>query len=300
MIAERNYVRRISFQMFRWLCRLLWGTGFGKLPLARRAYDFLYSCIMPPNETVLAEVEGQKMYFDTNDGHGMTAQLFLGGLYEKYETNLFKSVAGEGMTVVDLGANIGYYTLLAAKLVGRKGRVFAFEPAPDNFSLLLKNIDANGYDNIIPVPKAVSNKTGTTKLFLHRMNKGDHRIYDSHDGREAITVDATTLDAFFENGQYPIDVIKMDIQGAEMAALQGMTEAVLKNDSLKIFTEFWPEMLQKFGFSPLEFLSKFIEYGFTLYTIISKEPWIKPVSVTQAMEMGESGGVLNLFCQKST
>ena len=300
MITERNYVRRISFQMFRWLCRLLWGTGVGKLPLAKRAYDFLYSCIMLPNEIVLAEVEGQKMYFDTNDGHGMTAQLFLGGLYEKYETNLFKSVVGEGMTVVDLGANIGYYTLLAAKLVGRKGRVFAFEPAPDNFSLLLKNIEANGYDNIIPVQKAVSNKTGTTKLFLHRMNQGDHRIYDSHDGREAITVNVTTLDTFFENGQYPIDIIKMDIQGAEMAALQGMAEIVLKNDSLNIITEFWPKMLQNFGFSPLEFLSKLIEYGFTLYSITSKEPWIKPVSVTELMNMCKGDGALNLFCQKST
>ncbi len=286
--------------MFRWLCRLLWGTGLGKLPLARRAYNFLYSWAMLPNEIVLAEVEGQKMYFDTNDKHGMTAQLFLGGLYEKYETNLFKSVVGEGMTVVDLGANIGYYTLLAAKLVGRKGRVFAFEPAPDNFSLLLKNIEANGYDNIIPVQKAVSNETGTTKLFLCEVNRGDHRIYQSHDNRESITVDVTTLDNFFENEQYPIDVIKMDIQGAEMAALQGMTEIVLKNDSLKIITEFWPTVLQSFGFSPLEFLNKLIEYGFTLYTITSKEPWIKPVSVTHVMEMAKGEEFINLFCQKST
>jgi len=122
--------------------------------MARRTYGFLYSIIMPPNEIVLGEFEGLKMYFYTNDKHGMTAQLFMGGHYEKYETNLFKRVVSEGMTVVDLGANIGYYTLLAAKLVGRKGKVFAFEPGPDNFSLLLKNIEANGYDNVIPVQKS--------------------------------------------------------------------------------------------------------------------------------------------------
>lgn len=300
MITKRNYVRKGSFQMFRWLCRLLYGKGLGKLPLVRRAYEFLYSYTMLPNEIALAEVEGQKMYFDTNDKYGMTGQLFLGGLYEKYETNLFRRVVGEGMTLVDLGANMGYYTLLAAKLVGRKGKVFAFEPDPDNFSLLLKNIEANGYNNVIPVQKAVSNKTGTTKLFLCQGNKADHRIYYSHDGRESITVDVTTLDTFFENERYPIDVIKMDIQGAEMAALQGMTEIVLKNDSLKIITEFWPWGLQSFGFSPLEFLDKLIEYGFTLYTVTSKEPWIKPVSVTQVMKMCKSGGALNLFCQKST
>jgi len=302
-MTKQNYVRKISFQMFRWLCRLVWGTGLGKLPMARRTYGFLYSIIMPPNEIVLGEFEGQKMYFYTNDKHGMTAQLFMGGHYEKYETNLFKRVVGEGMTVVDLGANIGYYTLLAAKLVGRKGKVFAFEPGPDNFSLLLKNIEANGYDNVIPVQKAVLNKTGTTKLFLCRINKGDHRIYDSHDGREAVTVDATTLDAFFENAQYHqchIDVIKMDIQGAEMAALQGMTETVLKNDNLKIITEFWPEVLPKFGFSPLEFLNKLTEYGFTIYNITSKEPWIKPVSVTEVVKMCKNDEFLNLFCQKST
>ena len=132
------------------------------------------------------------------------------------------------------------------------------------------------------------------------MNKGDHRIYDSHDGREAITVEVTTLDAFFEKGQYPIDVIKVDIQGAEMAALQGMSEIVLKNDSLKIIIEFWPMMLQKFGFSPLEFLNKLIEYGFTLYVIASEEPWIKPASVTEIMNMCKGDEFLNLFCQKST
>jgi len=147
--------------------------------------------------------------------------------------------------------------------------------------------------------KAVLNKTGTTKLFLCRINKGDHRIYDSHDGREAVTVDATTLDAFWENEQYPIDVIKMDIQGAEMAALQGMTETVLKNDSLKIITEFWPKVLQSSGFSPLEFLNRLVGYGFTLYVITSKEPWIKPVGVTEVMEMCKNDEFLNLFCQKS-
>ena len=300
MITKRNYVRKISFRVFRWLCRFVWGKGLAKLPLARRAYSFLYSITMPPNQIVLGEFEGQKMYFDTNDKHGMTAQLFLGGLYEKYETNLFKRVVSEGMTVVDLGANIGYYTLLLAKLVGRGGKVFAFEPDPDNFSLLLKNVEANGYDNVIPVRKAVSNKTGATKLFLCRENKGDHRIYDSHDGRESITVDVTTLDTFFENEQYPIDLIKCDIQGAEMAALQGMTEIVLKNGSLKILIEFWPKVLQSFGFSPLEFLNKLTKYGFTLYTITSREPWIKPVGVNEVVKMCKGEEFLNLFCQKST
>jgi FkbM family methyltransferase len=290
--------KKIGLRLFSEVCKLLQGKRLTGLSIARRTYRFLYSYLVAPNDVVLADVHGQKMYLDTGDKE-VSSVLLLTGVHEKYETHLFKRVVVEGMTVVDLGAHVGYYTLLAAKLVGEKGKVFAFEPDPDNFSLLLKNIQTNRYGNVFPVQKAVSNKTGTSKLYLSRENKGDHRIYDSYDSRESIEVEVTTLDAFFEDKQYPIDVIKMDIQGAEMAALQGMTKIISKNDTLMIMIEFWPEGLRTFGFSPAEFVNKLIEYGFKLYTITSQEPWTKPIDVAHIMKICENRKTINLFCQKS-
>ena len=89
------------------------------------------------------------------------------GVNEKYETELFKKMVQDGMVVVDIGANIGYYTLIAAKLVGNKGIVYAFEPEPSNYELLCQNIAINGYTNVVPIEKAVSKTSGKTKLYVN-------------------------------------------------------------------------------------------------------------------------------------
>jgi FkbM family methyltransferase len=141
--------------------------------------------------------------------------------FEKFETQLFQSLLRKGMVVLDIGAYVGYYTLIAAGLVGENGKVFAFEPEPDNYALLLKNLEANKCNNVIPVQKAVSERNGISVLFLSAENEADHRIYDSHDGRESIAVGVTSIDSFFERKDCKVDIVKMDIEGSEMMALQG-------------------------------------------------------------------------------
>jgi len=294
--------------MLRWTHKFLSLTGLRRLrkfTLARRTYQFLYSRFVPSRDIVLVDTPGGKAYTNIGQIGGVGRELAFFRVYEKGETELFKRVVREGMTVVDLGANIGYYTLLAAKLVGDKGRVFAFEPTPNNFDLLVKNIEVNGYKNIVAQQKAVSNRNGTTKLFLYPGDPNASNIYDSCSGRDSIMVGVTSLDSFWQSeGCPPIDVIKMDIEGGEMAALEGMTEIISRNDNLRIMTEFFPEDLQRAGVAPLDFLNKFIECGFKLYAITSKEPWIKSVDVDKVMEMVENAEnknlkFTNLFCQKS-
>jgi hypothetical protein len=119
------------------------GKGLSKLPLITRIHSFFYWHIKPTG-IVLIDVQGSKMYVDSSD-IGVAPFLLEWGFYEKYETALFKRLVKKGMVVVDIGANIGYYTLLAAHLVGDKGKVFAFEPDPNNYDLLCKNIEVNGY-----------------------------------------------------------------------------------------------------------------------------------------------------------
>jgi FkbM family methyltransferase len=242
------------------------------------------------------EVLGHKMFLDSRD----SLNLSINGVYEPFETELVKKEIRKGDVVLDVGANIGYYTLIFAKLVGENGKVFAFEPDPSNFALLKKNVEINGYKNITLVQKAVSNKTGKTKLYLSDRNLGDHRIYDSHDGRRCIEIDAIRLDDYFKNYNGKIDFIKMDIQGAEGGAIQGMCSLLKKNKNVKIVTEFWPIGLKRFGIGPEEYVKLLIEHGFKLYEINEQEKKICPANIPKLLKAytPERGNYTNLLCVK--
>ena len=237
---------------------------------------------------------GHKMYLDSND----TLQLSFSGVHERFTTEFIMKEIKKGDVVLDIGANIGYYTLIFAKLVGDKGKVFAFEPDPDNFKLLKKNIQINGYQNIVLIQKAVSNKSGKAQLYLAKENLGDHRIYESKviPARQSIEIETVRLDDYFNNYAGKVDFIKMDIQGAEPAALEGMN-CLLEKKHSKILTEFWPGGLIQFGIQPDEYLNLLIRKGFKLYDLNEDEKIIEPIINNNSflMERLET----NLLCIKN-
>jgi len=121
------------------------------------------------------------------------------GIWEPFETDLVRREIQPGDTVLDIGANIGYFTLLFAQLVGAQGRVYAFEPDPTNFHILRRNIERNGLKNVVPEQKAVSSRTGKIRLFSDKTNRGDNRTFDPGNGRDWVEVDAVSLDEYFSN-----------------------------------------------------------------------------------------------------
>ena len=163
-------MRKILLLMYKKVVKILSGHGIGKIYPIRVVHDF----IIPHLKTTLAEVQGHKMFLDSKDALGLS----INEIYEPLETEFVKKEVKKGNVVLDIGANIGYYTLIFAKLVGENGKVFAFEPDPTNFALLKKNVEMNGYKNVVLVQRAVSNKTGKLKLYLCEDNPGDHRIYN--------------------------------------------------------------------------------------------------------------------------
>lgn len=209
-------------------------------------------------------IEGNKFYIDKLDGT-ISQELILSHKWEEYQTVLFKQNIKKGDIVIDIGAHIGYYTLIAASIVGKKGKVYAFEPDLKNFSILMQNIKVNKYKNIIPINKAVTEKNTKLNLFINPTNTGDHRIYEPKDKRKTIEIDAVTLDSMLKNEK--IDLIKMDIQGSEILALKGAPYVLANNKALKIITEFWPGGLRLSGGSAEEFLYLLRRNKFDLYNI---------------------------------
>lgn len=159
--------------------------------------------------------------------------------YEQIETNLVKQYVKELDIVVDVGANIGYYTLLMASL---KAQVHSFEPEPHNFELLKKNVELNHFSNVILHNKAVSNINGKTKLVLADHGTGQHKLGNSKFGTKTIDVEVTTLNLD------KIDFAKIDVEGAELLTLKGM-----KVLPAKMIVEFNTENFKEHGYTPYEF-----------------------------------------------
>jgi FkbM family methyltransferase len=214
-------------------------------------------------KTNFIELEGRKMFLD--EGDSLKLSLYP---YVVEMTNFFKQNIKKGDVVLDLGAHIGYFTCLFAQLVGESGKVFSFEPAPNNFKLLKKNVEVNGYKHVVIEQKAVSNVNTTVKMYLSNSPK-DHRIYDTHDNRESIEVESIRLDDYFKDFNQKISLVKSNIQGADYAAFQGMKSVIEKSKSNIILAmEFNPAMIKGFGSGIAEeFLDQLLAYDFKLYDL---------------------------------
>jgi FkbM family methyltransferase len=243
------------------------------------------------------EVQGHQMILDEKDSLGLLGN----GCYEPFETDLVAAHVKKGDVVLDIGANIGYYTLLFARQVGETGRVFAFEPDPVNFSLLKRNVQRNGYRNVELIQKAVAAQTGTLPLYLSDDNRGDHRVYDSHDGRPSIEIEAVSLDDFFKDFGGRIDFIKMDIQGAEGGALRGMAGLLRKHSSVKLLTEFWPVGLHRSGLGAAQFIRMIQQHDFEMYHVNEEAKRLEPADVLQLTRVytPENENYTNLLCTRA-
>jgi FkbM family methyltransferase len=225
-------------------------------------------------------------------------------LTERNETTTLVESIEPGMTVVDVGANVGYYTILMSKKVGDSGKVFAFEPEPLNFKILEYHAKRYRCTNLVLEQKAVLSQSGSGRLYQSQSNPGDHRIYDLRDGRRSIPAEIVSLDDYFEDIENPIDFIKIDVQGAEMAVIDGMSDLLShpsKTKNLQTLIEFCPLALQEFGSDPREFLTTLDSWGLKIRLLDGKKKNtgpIRPESLTWDHWTPET--YVNLFCSRKT
>ena len=190
------------------------------------------------------------------------------GVYEKAETRFFQSACRDGMTFLDVGANLGYYTALAARAVGPNGRVLAVEPDPDSFGYLEQTIAANAVGNVQAFPVAASDAPATLPLYISTDNRGDNRLYASGEDRPQVEVTARPLDALLrENKIDTVDLIKIDVQGYEPKVIAGLRETIAASPNLTLLTEFWPQGIDEAGEDANEFLQTLRELGLTLHEL---------------------------------
>jgi FkbM family methyltransferase len=219
--------------------------------------EFKYRNLGGLPEPKLAELDSYKMYVDPNDPH-IGNPIAEGKPYEPHVTRAIRNALGPGMTFLDVGANMGYYSLMAASL---GAKVIAIEPLQSNIQLLNRSMKANGFDMEI-YPFAAMDRRGLIP-FNHVFSDG--QVFPTEDQRYSQYGDfvyADQLDNLVENA----DIIKIDVEGADYLAMRGASRLL----ALKpiIFAEFAPTSLKEIsGVAGEGYLQLFIDHGYNIFVL---------------------------------
>lgn len=248
------------------------GKGLGRLPGAQLVYKLLL-----PRRATLRKVKvlNFEMWIDLKDIGDLTPALLARGVYSPTMTQVVKDIIKPRMTCIDVGANIGYFTILMSKLAGT---VYAYEPELTNYNLLMKNLALNEVANVYPTFGAISNEWGVGTLKVSSKFYGNHCLSKSTLGQ---STDLDTLDATFSSKK--VDFVKVAVQGAEMQVLEGMNETLKYNPNIVMAWLYLPGGLRRFDCEPVKFLKKFEERGLSLWDMDEKRKQVIPMNVTQIL-----------------
>ncbi len=220
------------------------------------------------------------------------------GFFEPVQTRKFIKSVKKGDTVFDIGANVGYYTILASKLIGAKGKVYALEPDRKNIELLKKNIELNNCLNVEVVPLALGAENKISYFLSDRANPGESRI------SEKVTkqlVQVKTLDKLVkEKSIKKIDVIKLDVEGGEVDVLRGAKNLIATSKNLNIFVECNLKTLKEFGEDKTALIAFLKGSGFDInYIFNERAKSLRRFSHRLLKKILKSTGYTNILAIKS-
>lgn len=267
----------------------LFNRGLGKLPLLGTIYKLVWKTLAP-DKLITVQTNGYSLTISTRDW-AVTPILYHKHVWEPEETELVRTILRPGAVFVDVGAHVGYYTLLASGLVGQSGAVYAFEPNPHSFALLRKNMADNHAMNVFLYPRAVYERNETVQLLCDRSPASSTIM--STGSRRSVTVEAITLDSVL--GDNKVDLIKMDVEGAEVHALRGMRKIIRNNPQLQIIAEVCPGLLRKQGTSLEKYIDAIAE-DFDLW-IIHKDR-LEPYYNIAQFDNIQRRGIASLLCRR--
>jgi FkbM family methyltransferase len=199
-------------------------------------------------------------------GDWLGQYVYLTGVYEPPTARVIAELLKPGDTFIDVGANSGFFTLLASLRVGPTGRVLSFEPVPSMRKRLLENISLNAMSNVQVSDVALSNSEGMFPLFEGpEGHKGISSLRHIDNSAATIEVKTLPLDAFGDV-QTEVKLVKIDVEGAEHLVLEGMTNIFIHHHPY-IVTEITDEYLQAFGHTAVQLANHLTGKGYRMYAI---------------------------------
>ncbi|MFC2494678.1 MAG: FkbM family methyltransferase [Candidatus Absconditicoccaceae bacterium] len=261
----------------------MYGTGIGKYPPFKQMYhlhDRWFKKKYKGNRQYLITIGGVdlKIMADVTNSF-LAKEVAIKGYYEKGTSSYFCDNIKKGSVFLDIGANIGYYSLIASKKVGLDGRVIAFEPVKKNYEALLKNIEINSITNVSVFNFGLGNKEETSKIHLIDSDSGKSSIMVDYQGDiEQIQMKKfDDLDLDFDKSK--VQFIKIDVEGYEFEVLKGMRNLLQENRTLEIMMEFSPEYYKEFGKDyTVQFIDFIYELGFNAFDV---DHGFAPITLTE-------------------
>lgn len=245
--------------------------SLNSVPMLRSTARFIAGHLLPrvPYPVLTGPLKGCRFVLGSLAGEGGGASVYFNAV-EPEQTRALMDLLGPGQVFYDIGANVGYYTLLASRLVGETGSVIALEPAERNLAYLRRHLAINDVGNARVIPEAVADHVGEAR-FDAGANPAEGHLAGIRDGdgsRTGPMVPVTTLDALVERTALAPNVVKMDIEGAELLALQGAARtlatakpALLLSVHSETLRDQCGALLQAHGYqlmplTPMEFVAK--------------------------------------------
>lgn len=244
---------------------------------------------------------GLTIYFDPREPDE-AAELLTNGTYEPDTLQTIQDMLPAGGTFVDLGAHVGFFSLIAARHVGSEGRVYSFEPTPDVYCRAERNFSANQLrDRITLEGLAVGGRVGEVQFVLVPGASQANSVEQPGDMGNRIVVPMTTLDEYFKLKGWPrVDLVKMDIEGQELAAIKGMRELVTRNPELSLIFEYHRAQLRRAGTDPAELFYTLQNLGFRTFSSLHRTGGRldMPADLAQ-LDVLATRSNLNILCTQS-
>ncbi len=240
-------------------------AGLLRVRALREAAYAVIEALLPVTSTKCTTWLGFPLWVDPHSPLGR--QLRLGLEYEGEVVRFLLKRVNRGDVVVDVGANVGYFTILLARLVGSTGKVVSFEPDPLNFEILLRNIGENHIANVHCEMMAVANRVGEMPLFKNPTQTTGHSLVRHFSEKRWTPVKVTTLDAYISEHKLSPKLVKVDAEGAESLVLEGMAETIRHNRGMCVLFEFAEAYLREMGSEPTDLLRILECYGLEVFTI---------------------------------
>lgn len=270
------------------------GKGYGKNRYIKKILDAMDKIFR--DEFVI--VYGHKMHLPKYGFDIYSTK----GIYGELDTLTVEKIVNKGDYVVDIGAAIGYYTLILSRIVGNDGKVFSFEPKKDRFELLKENISLNGYDNVETLNNAIFPKDKSPQFFKPKGEKGGLRHLEKKQSTHIEKIDVITidLDSFFKNLKLneKISFVKIDVDGSELFVLQSML-SILKNKNLTLFLEWDMDASKRSGCEPLEILNILKKFDFRIFYPNYTQNKYFLINVDE-LPLLTSNNTINLVCTKNS
>jgi FkbM family methyltransferase len=292
----------LLYSIFLWLSRTLRRTPIRRIRWLGDLHNRVFGSF---NTLTVVDLGDHVLHVDPRD-RVLGKKLALYGEYEQYTQELLLSLAAPGSVVVDVGANIGLHTIPLARRVGPKGTVIAFEPDPDNFQILCRNIRVNSVSNVCTYKLALSSGSGAALLYQSWENRGGlslckRNVESRGPQMRPVSIETVAGDDLLLNTDKPISLVKIDVEGAEPLVLWGMEKTLLHNPSVKILFEFWPHYVRNLNVDPFGFLSQLERDGFCLKIVDSTGRRLIQASAEELVHRGEfSDRVLNVLAARRT